>query len=142
MSSSLRVLGRLVSKTSARASVILRAPVRIGGARALSSSIAETPSSPVVPAAGATPIAEPVAATSTLWTKLVAFCGGIAVGGAYFIYLNYTDNWRGGQGATDSTSPASNGAELASFADLTSRRRLAALEHEVATLRTEIEARA
>lgn len=112
--------------------------------RSLSTALetATAPAPAVAPAVA--PVAEPVAVTSTLWTKLVAFCGGIAVGGAYFLYLNYTGDldWRGGGAEISHGGESSHArAETAAAANMLSQQRLAALEHEVATLRTEIEAR-
>jgi hypothetical protein len=135
---SIRALGRglALSPSSLRSHFVLNHPLSLS--RRATTAI-ETAPAPVVAA-----VAEPAAVTSTLWTKLVAFCGGIAVGGAYFLYLNYTGEFsKGGSEFSHGSGVESSHvrAETVAAANMISQQRLAALEHEVATLRTEIEAR-
>ena len=133
---SIRALGRIVLNSKISHSVILH-PFKLTR-RSLSSTAVETAPAPALAVSA---VAEPTAASSTLWTKLVAFCGGVAVGGAYFLYLNYTGDWRvGGTETHDASSHVH--AENVAAANMISQQRLAALEHEVVALRTEIEARA
>lgn len=124
-----------------------RAPTRLSArvfSRAASASASPAPvavASAEIPAAAveATAAAANPANPSTLWTKFVAFCGGVAVGGVYFIYLQ-----SGGLDGDDRSELAAGFSRMAkesadSRVDV--QRRLAVLEHEVATLRTEIAAR-
>lgn len=122
---------------------VSRAPTRIFS-RAASASASPAPvavASAEIPAAAAEAAA--AAATpanpSTLWTKFVAFCGGVAVGGVYFIYLQ-----AGVDGDNDQSELAAGFSRIATenaASRVETQRRLAVLEHEVATLRTEIAAR-
>ena len=115
-----------------RAARVFRAPAP---RRALS-SLAPAPAAPAAEAPA--PAAAP---GSTLWTKLVAFCGGVAVGGAYFLYLNYAEGAGGADHSAEAAvARAAARADAAAAADDV-RRRLALLEHQVATLRTELDAR-
>lgn len=127
--------------------VLRRLPLSATSASSLqraSSSAATAPAPaplPVAPAAvPSAPTPEPAtsasSASSSIWDKLVAFVGGIAIGGAYFIYLSQTEGLS--SGATEAVA-AVRAEALASSAE--TDRRLALLEHQVVALRTEIAAR-
>lgn len=125
-----------------RAAPLLRKPVNAAPLRrALSSNAAAAPAtlSAVPAAAPPAPAPEPATSrvsTSSIWDSIVAFVGGIAIGGAYFIYLSQTEGLS--SGATEAVA-AVRAEALASNAE--TDRRLALLEHQIVALKTELSAR-